>query len=93
MNRIKKLETSTYNHGTHPEIFCTVVTEHEIRLDPLHMILLLRNLASDDMAKIINVMAAEWNKWEQDEAAMVADLNDEGKKLIDNLHYFIHGEQ
>ena len=29
---------------------------------------------------------------EMDEIAMGRDLDDEGKRLIDNLYYFLHGD-
>lgn len=89
--QINEIHGSHYNHGVQPEIIATICVEHEIRFKPEDIIALLNNIASDSMAKIINTIGESFNKDQFAECRAADDLDEHGKRFIEDMHYFIAG--
>jgi len=89
---IPKIEHSSWNHGSRPELICTITTSHEIAFTPDDIVRVLITAASDDMAKVINSIGAIFNLDQFAEACAVDDLNPQGRELIDSLHFFMHAQ-
>ena len=88
-----RIQESKYNHGEESKIVCTVTAEHEIAFHPEDIVKMLMVLASDNMAKVINQIGAEFNKDQSAECWAAADIDEHGRELIDIMHYFLHPEE
>jgi hypothetical protein len=88
--KIIKLEDSRYNHGTGPEIVATVTVEHEILFTPDDIVSLLSKIASDSIAKLINCIGKNIDQDGLTWAYVPEDLDEHGKKFIDDIHYYLH---
>lgn len=87
-----QIQESRYSHGEEKKIVCTVTAEHEIAFHPEDIVRLLSVLASDNMAKVINQIGAEFNKDQSAECWATADINEHGREFIDSMYYFLHPE-
>jgi hypothetical protein len=85
-----KIQESKYNHGEEPKIICTVTAEHEIAFHPEDVVKMLRVLASDNMAKVINQIGKAFNEDQSAECWAAADIDAHGREFIDSMHYFLH---
>jgi len=92
MNATPKIVESRYNHGITSEIVMTCTVPVEVAIKSEHIVMLLQELASDSMAKVINALGEQFNKDEFAECYSVNDLNEEGILFIENMHYFIKNE-
>lgn len=88
-----KLESTKYNHGQREEIIMTCTVNHEVAFKAEDIVNMLKNLASDDMAKVINIIGKEFNNYEMTESYAADDLDQEGRDFIEKMHYFINWEE
>lgn len=85
-----ELNSTKYNYGgERHEIIMTCTVNHEVAFKPEDIVNMLKNLASDDMAKVINIMGKEFNTYELTQAYSADDLNQDGKDFIEKMYYFI----
>ena len=66
--------------------------QHEIEFNPEDIIAILKSCWSDDMAKVISKIGEIFNKDQMAECMGADDLNEHGKEFVENMYYFLHGE-
>lgn len=89
--RIPKLHPSRYNHGYQHGIVMSVEHRSEILLSPDDVVLALAAFASDDMAKVLNTLGERW-KCSMDVCMATDGLDEHGRRLVEDLHYFLQAE-
>jgi len=86
---IPEIETSRWNHGTQSNIIATVTCKHEIEFHPEDIIRLLQCCGSDSIAKIINKLGSIFNQYEIDCCYASDDLDEAGKKFIEDMAFYL----
>ncbi|RLB94068.1 MAG: hypothetical protein DRH26_02260 [Deltaproteobacteria bacterium] len=87
--RIKEISDTHINHGYQKEIIMKCTIDHEVEFKCADIIKILKGCASDSMSKVINEIGKNFNLDQMAECYAADDLNEHGKRFIEDMFYFI----